>query len=113
MKKILALAMAVGFVASTTLAATQQASRQKTDEQSSPSAQAKSIRGTVLTVDNSAKSMTVRNDSGKELTVFWNDTTRVEGGELKEGATVALETSLQNGKMFASSIQITSAKKPL
>lgn len=115
MKKILALVIAMGLVASTTFAATQQVPREKAGEQGSQSApaKAKSIRGTVVKVDNSAKSMIVQPDSGKELTVFWNDTTSIDGGELKEGATVALETSQQDGKTFATSIQVTSAKRPL
>jgi Cu/Ag efflux protein CusF len=112
MKKILALAMVVGFAAASTLAATQQRPREKGDQQNSPSSQAKSLRGTIARVDNDAKSLTVKDDAGKEMTVFWNESTKIDGGELKEGNAVSLETTQQDGKTLATSIKVTAAKKP-
>jgi Cu/Ag efflux protein CusF len=111
MKKILALLMVVGFAAATALAAAQQMPREKAGEQKAP-APAKSLRGTIAQVDNNAKSLTLKDDSGKETTVFWNDTTKIDGGELKEGVTVSLETTQQDGKTLATSIKVTGAKKP-
>jgi hypothetical protein len=70
----------------------------------------KSIQGTISSVDNSAKSFIVKDSSGKEVTVFWTDATRLSG-ELTEGASVMLQTTQQDGKTVATSIQVSSSKK--
>ena len=70
----------------------------------------KSLRGTISSVDNNAKSMVVKDADGKEVTVFWTDSTRLSG-ELTQGATVNLQTTEQDGKTMATSIQVSSSKK--
>jgi len=70
----------------------------------------KSIRGTISSVDNNAKSMVVKDADGKEVTIFWTDTTRLSG-ELTQGAAVNLQTTEQDGKTVATSIQVSSSKK--
>jgi len=78
----------------------------------SSQAPAKSTRGTITSIDNASKSFVVRDDaSGKETTVYWNASTKVNG-DLKVGALVALEATEQSGKMVATTIEATSAKKP-
>jgi hypothetical protein len=70
----------------------------------------KSIRGTISSVDNNAKSMVVKDADGKEVTIFWTDATRLSG-ELTQGASVQLQTMEQDGKTVATSVQVSSSKK--
>jgi len=72
----------------------------------------KSIQGTITKVDTAGKMLTVKDTSGNETTVAWNDSTRITGGELAEGATVSLSVSDKGGSPTATSIQVKSAKKP-
>ena len=109
MKKVSVLALtAVLVLAATAIALPQDASK-PADNPSA--AQSKSIRGTVSSVDNSAKSFVVKDANGTETTVFWNDSTRLSG-ELAPGAAVVLQTSMQDGKTVATAIQVSGAKKP-
>jgi hypothetical protein len=78
----------------------------------STQAQAATIRGSVTSVDQSAKSFVVKDEaSGKEVTVYWDSSTKVNG-DLKPGSMVSLQTTDQGGKMMATSIDVKSAKKP-
>ena len=72
----------------------------------------KTISGTITKVDTAGKMLTVKDTSGTETTVAWNDSTRITGGELAEGATVSLSVSDKGGSPTATSIQVKSAKKP-
>ena len=85
MKKVWVLALtAVLVLAASAIALPQDASKSQDNPSASSS---KSLRGTVSSVDNSAKSFVVKDASGTETTVFWNDSTRLSG-ELAPGATV-------------------------
>src|SRR5262245_53892629 len=82
--------------------------------QSSSQAQAPatSIKGTVVSVDQSGKSVVVKDDAtGKETTVYWDSSTKVSG-DLKVGSMVSIQTTDQGGKMMATSIDAKGAKKP-
>ena len=82
--------------------------------QSNPSSQktAMTMHGTVTSVDNNAKSFVVKDDvSGKEVTVFWDSSTKVNG-DLAVGSTVSLQTTDQGGRTVATSIDAKAAKKP-
>lgn len=80
--------------------------------QSTSQAQATTIKGSVVSVDQSGKSFVVKDEaSAKEVTVYWDSATKVNG-DLKPGSMVALQTTDQGGKMMATSIDIKSAKKP-
>lgn len=109
MKKVSVLALtALLVLGATAIALPQDASK----SQDNPSAsQSKSLRGTISSVDNSAKSFVVKDANGTETTVFWNDSTRLSG-ELAPGAAVVIQTSMQDGKTMASAIQVSGAKKP-
>jgi hypothetical protein len=71
----------------------------------------KSLQGTITRVDTASKTLVVRETSGTETTVYWDDTTRVVG-DLKEGSSVQLTTTERDGKSFASSINAKAASKP-
>jgi Cu/Ag efflux protein CusF len=61
----------------------------------------KTMHGTVTKVDEAGKMMTVKDKSGKEWTIYWNDQTKVEGGAPKEGAMVSFKAENKDGKMWA------------
>ncbi|MGE5275831.1 MAG: hypothetical protein ACM3SU_02445 [Acidobacteriota bacterium] len=70
----------------------------------------KAVSGTISRLDTASKSMVIKDTTGKEVTVFWDDATRVTGGELREGSQVEVQTKDQDGKNFATSIQIRATK---
>jgi hypothetical protein len=82
--------------------------RQSTSQQ----AQATSIKGTVVSVDQSGKSFVVKDDAtGKETTVYWDSSTKMSG-DLKAGSMVTIQTTDSGGKTMATSIDAKGAKKP-
>ncbi len=70
----------------------------------------KTVTGVISQVDLTAKSMVVKESSGTEVTVFWNDATRVTG-DLREGSAVKVTAKEEGGKTWATSIDVQ-AKKP-
>jgi hypothetical protein len=71
----------------------------------------KAMEAKVTKVDTAAKMMTVTDSAGKEATIYWNDATKVEGGELKEGATVHYKASEKDGKWWATWVHVGDMKK--
>ena len=71
----------------------------------------KTIVGTISSVDNTQRSMVVKDSGGNETTVYWNESARVMG-DLKEGAAVRVDAKDQDGKTWAVSIQVQPTKKP-
>ena len=111
---ILSAAIAAALAATTAIAQekptdpAQPEARQSTSQQ----AQAATIKGTVASVDQSGNSFVVKDDAtGKEVTVFWDSSTKVSG-DLKPGSMVSIQTTDQGGNMMATSIDAKGAKKP-
>jgi hypothetical protein len=71
----------------------------------------KTTEGKISKVDMASKSMVVQDPAGKETTIYWNDSTKVEGGELKEGETVHFKASEKDGKMWATWVHVGEMKK--
>jgi hypothetical protein len=71
----------------------------------------KSMEGTITKVDMAGKMMMVKGADGKENAVYWNDSTKVEGGELKEGSLVQFKGTEKDGKMWASWVHVGEMKK--
>ncbi|HEV8232625.1 MAG TPA: hypothetical protein VGQ75_09785 [Thermoanaerobaculia bacterium] len=70
----------------------------------------KTASGTIAKVDTAAKSLTVTDSKGTSWTFQWNDSTRILGGELKEGA--AVQVGYTDGdKMWATWIRVGEAGK--
>lgn len=70
------------------------------------------IEGTITRVDMDQKVLVVKDSTGQLKTVYWDTATKVSGGDLKEGATVTLSATNQQGRMVASSIQVGGAPAP-
>lgn len=75
-----------------------------------PQTDSKTVSGTISRVDMTGKMLVVKQTSGDEVTVYWNDGTTVSG-DLREGQPVRVETKEQDGKTWATTIQVQ-AKKP-
>jgi hypothetical protein len=69
----------------------------------------RTVAGTVIKVDEPHRSLVLRNDSGRDITIFWDDATRF-AGELKEGALVEAETVERDGRTVAVSIRLRPGK---
>lgn len=66
----------------------------------------KMVSGTISSIDVTNRSMTVTDAKSVAWTILWNDSTRVKGGELKEGQAVELAYVEADGKMWASWIKV-------
>ena len=82
--------------------------RQSTNQSQAP---ASSIHGTVVSVDQSGKSFVIKDEAGKETTVYWDSSTKMSG-DLKAGSMVSIQTTDSGGKTMATSIDAKGAKKP-
>ena len=70
----------------------------------------KKMSGTISKVDNDQKMMMVKDKSGKEWSIYWNDSTKVEGGAPTEGANVWFTATEKDGKMWATWVKTGEAK---
>ena len=71
----------------------------------------KAMEGTITKLDMAGKMMMVKDSAGKESTVYWTDTTKVEGDELKEGSMVHYKGAEKDGKMWATWVHVGEMKK--
>lgn len=95
MKKVLTLAVALVFCAAVGLAHGKHGG----------------TAATISKVDMASKSMVVKTADGKEMTIYWNDTTRLRGSELKEGETIHFRSSDKDGKTWATSVYVGAKPK--
>ena len=70
----------------------------------------KLVAGTVASLDTSARTLTVTDAKGTSWTVQWTDSTKVMGGELKEGVAVQLGCTESENKHWANWIKVSEAK---
>ena len=72
-------------------------------------APAQSFDGTIRAVNRDEKWIAIADASGQETRIYWNDATRVEGGDLKEGRRVSVKAIPKDGKMLATWIHVGAA----
>ncbi len=101
MKKILALSVVAVLCAVVVLAG---------DEKMGDKKMGTMNEGTISKMDMAGKMMMVKDSAGKETTVYWNDTTKVSGGEMKEGAMVHWAGMEKDGKMWATKVHVGEMK---
>jgi hypothetical protein len=117
MKRIILSAALVAAVAASGLAQDKPTNPNNPQDRPSTSqdkhsTSAKTMRGTVSSVDQSGKSFVIKDEAtGKEMTVYWDGSTKVTG-DLKAGSMVSFQASDSSGRWMASSIDVSSAKKP-
>jgi len=66
----------------------------------------KLVSGTIARIDMAEKVMTVTDAKGTSWTFHWNDSTRMLGGEMKEGSPVQLGYVEAQNKMWAAWIRV-------
>jgi hypothetical protein len=66
--------------------------------------------GTITKMDMAGKMMMVKDATGKETAVYWNDTTKVSGDEMKEGSLVHWAGTEKDGKMWATKVHVGEMK---
>lgn len=67
---------------------------------------AKTLTGTIASVDTSQKTLAIRDAQGKETRLFWTGATRVMGGELQTGRSVTVRWMPHEGKKIATVVKI-------
>ncbi len=103
MKKVLALSVVAVFC----LAVVALAGEEKKAGEKKMGGKATEV--TILKIDQTAKSFTAKGSDEKEITFYWNDSTKVEG-ELKEGEKAHVYATEKDGKMWATRIHVEMKK---
>ena len=67
------------------------------------------LDGTIRQLNREEKWMSVADASGHETRIYWNDATRVEGGDLKEGRSVSVKAIPKDGKLLATWVRVGTA----
>jgi hypothetical protein len=67
---------------------------------------AKSLHGTVVSVDEPGKMVVVKDSKGKETNVAYTSATKITGGTLKPGEAVTILWMDKDGKAVATTVQI-------
>ena len=64
-------------------------------------------KGTIMKMDKDAKMMTMKSSKGKEMTMYWDDSTKVEG-DMKEGSMGMVHYMMRDGKMMMHDMKMMS-----
>lgn len=102
MRKILALSFVAVLVAVVSLAGEKMGDKKP---------MGKVNEGEITKLDMAGKMMMVKDSSGKETAVYWNDSTKTAGDEMKEGAKVHWTGMEKDGKMWATWVHVGEMKK--
>ena len=73
-------------------------------------AHGKATEATITKVDMAGKSMVVKTADGKDMTIYWNDATKLQGTP-KEGETVHFTSSEKDGKTWANWVHVGKMEK--
>ena len=71
----------------------------------------KLVSGTISRLDTANRTMAVTDAKGTSWTIQWSDSTKVLGGELKEGAAVQLGCTESENQHWATWIKVAEAKQ--
>ncbi len=67
-------------------------------------------KGTIMKMDHDAKMMTMKSSKGKEMTMYWDDSTKVMG-DMKEGSMATVHYMMHDGKMMAHDVKMSGDMK--
>lgn len=106
MKRILTISLAFLLCTGAALFADDAMKKDDTMKSDAPKAEKMmTARGTVTKMDKDGKMMTMKNAKGKEMTIYWDDATKVTG-EMKEGDMATVHYMMHDGKMMAHSVMM-------
>ena len=66
--------------------------------------------GKIMKMDKDAKMMTMKSAKGKEMTMYWDDSTKVEG-DMMEGSMATVHYMMHDGKMMAHDVKMSGGMK--
>jgi len=69
------------------------------------SAKMMTAKGTITKMDKDGKMMTMKNAKGKEMTMYWDDSTKVTG-DMAEGSMATVHYMMHDGKMMAHDVKM-------
>lgn len=67
-------------------------------------------KGKITKLDKDGKSMTLKSSKGREMTMSWDDSTKVDG-DMKVGSMATVHYMTRDGKMMASDVKVSGAAK--
>ena len=67
-------------------------------------------RGTITKMDKDGKMMMMKDAKGKEMSMYWDDSTKVMG-DMKEGEMATVRYAMHDGKMMAHTVTMKGAMK--
>jgi hypothetical protein len=70
----------------------------------------KTVKGSVVSVDDAAKKFSLKSSSGKSTDLMWNDATKVTGPALKAGENATVRYMVRNKENVATSIMTSTPK---
>ena len=70
----------------------------------------KANEGTITKMASSVKMILVKDSAGKETAIWWNDSTKVAGEKMRQGARVHWQGAEKDGKMWATWIYVGEKK---
>ena len=115
MKRFLNLCLALSFCTGPVLFADEMKKddSMKSDgmkSDSMKSAKMMTASGTVMKMDKDAKMMTMKSSKGKEMTMYWDDSTKMTG-DMKEGSMATVHYMMHDGKMMAHDVKMSGDMK--
>jgi cytochrome c oxidase assembly protein Cox11 len=70
----------------------------------------KTVKGSVVSVDEAAKKFSLKGSNGKTTDLMWNDATKVTGPALKAGENATVRYMVRNKENVATSIMTSTPK---
>jgi hypothetical protein len=110
MKRLLTLAIALALCTGAALFADDSMKKDDTMKSDSmKSAKMMTAKGTITKMDNDGKMM-MMSAKGKEMTMYWDDSTKVTG-DMKEGSMATVHYMMKDGKMMAHEVKMAGEMK--
>ena len=110
MKRFLTLVLSLSLCTGAVLFADEMKKDDSMKSGSMKSEKMMTAKGTIMKMDKDAKMMTMKNAKGKEMTMYWDDSTKVEG-DMMEGSMAVVHYMMHDGKMMAHDVKMSSDMK--
>ena len=106
MKKLFTLALSA-LLCTAAVVKAEDAMKKDDAKKSTMSAKMMTAHGTVTKIDKDGKMMMMKDKDGKEMTMYWDDSTKVKG-DMKEGDMATVKYMMHGDKMMAHSVMMHS-----
>lgn len=82
----------------------------KKDDHMKMSGKMMTAKGMVTKMDESGMMMMMKDSHGKEMEMHWDASTKMMGGDMKEGSKATVHYMMMDGKMMAHSVKMSGKK---